>query len=221
MARVKICGITRREDAELAIELGADALGFVFEPSSPRYVGDNNDILRFVGTVAPYTYCVAVYSKVDRLYPGFQAVQFEHEGDATTMETVLPAGLLTLRFDPGTPADMAVEAARVHLRNRRTFPVRGIVIEPFHPDLKGGAGIQLDLNFATVFSARCPVSVILAGGLNPDNVAEAVRMVRPYSVDVSSGIEEKPGIKSPLMMRDFIQAVREARLQPNIEPAAR
>lgn len=216
MARVKICGLTRREDAELAIELGADALGFVFEPSSPRYVGDNPDIVRFVGGVPPYVFCVAVYGRVDKLHPGFQAVQFEQEGDAGQDGSVLPSGILTLRFEPGTNPDMAVDAARTHLRNRKTFPLRGVLIEAHHPEQFGGTGQRLDLDFATIFAARCPVNVILAGGLTPDNVSEAVRMVRPYAVDVSSGIEEKPGIKSPIMMRDFIQAVREANLAPNL-----
>lgn len=216
MARVKICGLTRREDAELAIELGADALGFVFEPSSPRYVGDNPDIVRFVGGVPPYIFCVAVYGAVNQLYPGFQAVQFEQEGEAANTDAPLPSGILTLRFEPGTNADMAVDAARVHLRNRKTFPLRGVLIEAYHPDQMGGTGRRLDLDFATIFAARCPTPVILAGGLTPDNVAEAIRSVRPYAVDVSSGIEERPGIKSPIMMRDFIQAAREARLAPNL-----
>lgn len=215
MSRVKICGITRREDAELALELGADALGFVFEPSSPRYVGDNLEILRFVGSATPYAFCVAVYGSVDKLHPGFQAVQFEQEGEAARAGGVLPAGILTLRFEPGTHADMAVEAARVHLRNRRVFPLRSILIEAFHPEMKGGTGLPLDWDFATLFVAKCPVPVILAGGLNPDNVVDAIRMVRPYAVDVSSGVEERPGIKSPLMMKDFIQAAKEANVSLN------
>lgn len=210
MSRVKICGLTRREDAELAVGLGADALGFVFEPTSPRYVGDNTDIIRFVGSTTPYTFCVAVYGSVGTLYPGFQAVQFEQEGDAARAGGVLPAGILTLRFTEETQADMAVEAAKVHLRNRRTFPIRGILIEAHHPQQHGGTGVKLDWDFATIFTAKCPVPVMLAGGLTPDNVAEAIQMVHPHAVDVSSGIEEKPGIKSPIMMRDFIQAVRGA-----------
>lgn len=192
------------------MELGADALGFVFEPSSPRYVGDKSDILRFVASAPPYAFCVAVYGSVTALYPGFQAVQFEQEGEAARAGGVLPAGILTLRFTEGTLADMAIEAAKTHLRNRRTFPIRGILIEAHHPEQRGGTGVRLDLDFATLFTAKCPVPVTLAGGLNPSNVAEAIQMVRPYSVDVSSGIEEKPGVKSAIMMRDFIQAARGA-----------
>jgi len=210
VSKIKICGLTRREDAELALGLGADAVGFVFEPSSPRYVGDNPDILRFVSSVAPYSFCVAVYGAVNKLYPGFQAVQFEQEGDAVNAPAPLPAGILTLRFSPGTSPVDAVEATRVHLRNRKTFPIRGVHIEAFHPDQMGGTGLQLDLDFATIFTARCPALVTLSGGLNPDNVARAIQAVRPYAVDVSSGIEESPGIKSPIMLRDFIQAARGA-----------
>ena len=210
MTRIKICGITRREDAELALGLGADAVGFVFEPSSPRYVGDNADILRFVSSVAPYSFCVAVYGAVNKLYPGFQAVQFEQEGEGVNAPGPLPAAILTLRFTPDTHVDNAVEAARVHLRNRKTFPIRGIHIEAYHPEQKGGTGQALDLDFATTFVAKCPALVTLSGGLNPDNVARVIQLVHPYAVDVSSGLEEKPGIKSPIMVRDFIQAARGA-----------
>jgi len=208
VSKVKICGLTRREDAETAWALGADALGFVFEPSSPRYVGDNLEILRFVASAAPYTFCVAVYGVVNKLYPGFQAVQFEQEGDAVNETGPLPPGILTLRFGPDTSPDHAVDAAKVHLRNRKTFPLRGILIEAHHPEQFGGTGQKLDWDFATIFSAKCPSLVTLAGGLTPDNVAEAVRLVNPYSVDVSSGVEESPGIKSAIMMRDFIQAAK-------------
>jgi phosphoribosylanthranilate isomerase len=207
---VKICGLTNRDDAEMALGLGADAVGFVFEPSSPRYVGDNSDIIRFVGSVAPYSFCIAVYGSVNKIYPGFQAVQFEQEGDAVNATGPLPAGILTLRFTPDTTVDNAVEAAKVHLRNRKTFPIRGIHIEAYHADQMGGTGQQLDLNFATTFVAKCPSLVTLSGGLNPDNVGRAIQLVHPYAVDVSSGIEEKPGVKSPIMMRDFIQAARGA-----------
>jgi phosphoribosylanthranilate isomerase len=210
VTKVKICGLTRREDAEMALGLGADALGFVFEPSSPRYVGDNLDILRFVASAAPYTFCVAVYGSVNNLYSGFQAVQFEQEGDAVNAGGPLPSGILTLRFGPETSPDNAVEAAKVHLRNRKTFPIRGILIEALHPDLRGGTGVKLDLDFATIFTAKCPALVTLAGGLTPNNVADAIQAVHPYSVDVSSGIEEEPGIKSASMMRDFIQAAKGA-----------
>lgn len=210
MTRIKICGLTNRDDAELALGLGADAVGFVFEPTSPRYVGDNSDILRWVSSAAPYAFCVAVYGSVNKLYPGFQAVQFEQEGEAVNEPGVKPAGILTLRFTPDTHVDNAVEAARVHLRNRKTFPVRGIHIEAFHPDQMGGVGAALDLDFATTFVAKCPALVTLSGGLNPNNVARAIQLVHPYSVDVSSGIEEKPGVKSAIMMRDFIQAAKGA-----------
>jgi phosphoribosylanthranilate isomerase len=210
VSRIKICGITRREDAEMALGLGADAVGFVFEPSSPRYVGDNLEILRFATSTAPFNFCVAVYGAVNQLYPGFQAVQFEQEGDAVNISGPLPPGILTLRFGPDTHVDNAIEAAKVHLRNRKTFPIRGVHIEAFHPDQMGGTGQQLDLDFATTFVAKCPALVTLSGGLNPDNVARAIQLVHPYAVDVSSGIEEKPGIKSPIMLRDFIQAAKGA-----------
>lgn len=209
MTKVKICGITRREDAETAIELGADALGFVFEASSARFVGDSPDLLKSVCEFAPFTFFVAVYSTVDKLHRGFQAVQFEHEGDAGNAHMEAPpAGILTLRFQESSTPPMAVEAARTHLRNRKTFPIRGVLIEAFHATMKGGTGIALNWDFAAEFVSRLQRPVILAGGLTPDNVAEAVHRVKPYAVDVSSGVESAPGIKDHAKMRDFIQAAK-------------
>jgi phosphoribosylanthranilate isomerase len=87
-------------------------------------------------------------------------------------------------------------------------PASAILIDSFSPDVYGGTGKRVNLGFAAEIVARSKVPIILAGGLTPDNIAEIVKTVRPFAVDVSSGVEEKPGIKDPFKVRDFIAAVR-------------
>ena len=87
-------------------------------------------------------------------------------------------------------------------------PASAVMLDAYSPDAFGGTGKRVDLSFAAEVVARSNVPIILAGGLDPDNVAEIIKIVKPFAVDVSSGIEEKPGIKDPIKMRDFIQAVR-------------
>jgi len=87
-------------------------------------------------------------------------------------------------------------------------PASAVLIDAYSSEAFGGTGKRVDLSFAAEVVAQSHVPVILAGGLSPDNVAEVIAIVRPFCVDVSSGVEEKPGIKDPIKMRDFIQAVR-------------
>ena len=88
-------------------------------------------------------------------------------------------------------------------------PASAVLLDAYSSEAFGGTGKRVDLNFATEVVARSHVPIILAGGLNPDNVSSVIEIVRPFCVDVASGIESKPGIKDPIKMRDFIQAVRE------------
>ncbi|GMV35765.1 MAG: N-(5'-phosphoribosyl)anthranilate isomerase [Fimbriimonadales bacterium] len=195
MTRVKICGITRLEDALVAIEMGVHALGFVLEPSSPRYVGGRGDLLRAVASLPPFVSTVAVYgvrgggrSDWEEAVSAVQAVEGE------------PAKplLRTLRLE--SEADI----------ERLSDVIRGasaLVLDAFHPTQMGGTGRALDWSLAAKVSAISPVPVILAGGLTPDNVAEAAYVVRPYAVDVSSGVESEPGVKDARKMEAFIRAV--------------
>lgn len=195
MTRVKICGITRLEDALVAIEMGVHALGFVLEPSSPRYVGGRGDLLRAVASLPPFVSTVAVYG-----VRGAGHTDWEQVASAVqAVEGESPKPLLrTLRLQ--SEADI----------ERLSDVIRGataLVLDAFHPAQMGGTGRTVDWSLAAKVSAMSPVPVILAGGLTPDNVAEAAYVVRPYAVDVSSGVESEPGVKDPRKMEAFIRAV--------------
>ena len=203
--RVKICGLTRFEDAELAVQLGADALGFVFWPDSPRAVRPEavRDIVRhlpalpvrvgvFVNAPPDEVAHVAEVAALDvvqlhgdenlgdyeHLVPRF--IKSVHIGDEAALEsaTRLPSAVVPLVDAHGSRCDVA---ARARSRTGRAPPGWRVV------------GLSM-----------------LAGGLTDENVAQAVLQVRPWAVDVSSGVEWTPGIKSPDRMRAFFERVREA-----------
>lgn len=210
-ARVKICGLTRIEDAEAALELGADALGFVFDPTSPRYVGARGAEL--LAALGPYAYCVAVFSVFTSLdAEHVNAVQMsDFEGTGSLLASVglsrLPPIIKTLRVREGDEPGLSAKLLEDWLRHHHIEP-RGVLLDAYHPTLGGGAGMRVDLDFAAAFVEACPRRVVLAGGLTPENVGEAIRRVQPYAVDVSSGVESAPGIKDRAKLRDFIQAAK-------------
>jgi phosphoribosylanthranilate isomerase len=207
--RVKICGITRLEDAELAVELGAAALGFNFYPPSPRYIG-----LREARSI------------IERLPPFVTAVGvFARETDyARVLLIARQARVSALQVD-GFPCSSAPDLQQLAerysiiatLRVTDDFQPESLklvtgsatfLLDASHPTLRGGTGRTFDWNLAR--EAKQYGRIILAGGLTPENVAEAIRTVWPYAVDVASGVESVPGKKDPGKLRDFFAAVREA-----------
>ncbi len=189
--RVKICGITRPEDARFAEQQGADAIGVVVFSGgvSQRAVGDER-AREIFGAVGPFTTTVAVshtkseydLERMIALHP--DAIQISHP--------------FKFREDPG------VKVIRVIGRGE-ALPedCDAIIVDDSH-----GKGRAFDPSFASNAVKRSRVPVILAGGLAPENVGEAIRRVRPYAVDVASGVEVSPGIKNPEKVRAFIDACR-------------
>ena len=199
--RVKICGITRREDAALAVELGADALGFVFWPGSPRAL--TSDLARSIaGTLPRSVTRVGVF--VDPLPDdvawlvesvGLDSVQLHGRESAERFEWIGAAMLKAVRLDTDADIERAAD-----LPDFVTPLVdAGDRMRP------GGSGRLADWRRAARLAARRPI--MLAGGLVPDNVAAAIREVRPWAVDVSSGVERYPGVKDADRMTQFFQAV--------------
>lgn len=212
LTRIKICGITNRADAEAAVEYGADALGFIFVPGTPRYVGHDPDALTIPLHLPPFVTTVAVYrnagdigttSELNRHDRGmlFQTSQFYEYTDP---------------FVP--PRNRWIKASRIKdaesLKEIETFLSKGhpqaLLLDAHHPSKLGGAGVTFNWELAVEARARFDLPLILAGGLTPDNVGEAIRTVRPYAVDVSSGVEAAPGRKDLVKLRAFIEAVRAA-----------
>jgi phosphoribosylanthranilate isomerase len=198
MTRVKICGLTNSADTEAAIEAGADALGFNFERTSPRFVGDRE--LPWLSVLPPFPVKIAVFGRVDRpvprgLFDIIQGVEWDVFPEPS------PKRIHVVRLRPGQkPADVMETVIHASM----------VLIDAFSPKAFGGTGETVDWGLAAEIVRISKLPVMLAGGLTPDNVAAAVRAVKPYAVDVSSGVEERPGIKDALKIRDFIQAARSA-----------
>lgn len=187
MTRIKICGLTRQEDAELAAELGADLLGFIFEPTSPRFVGDPDWSPEWLNRVDVPK--VAVFGVATHEAPSaFDFVQAH-----------------TWQFEPAHRFHV------VRIGSEVEAPIPDcdlILLDAYDRHAHGGTGKTIDWGIAAEFVCNCRKPVLMAGGLTPDNVAAAVEKVRPWGVDVSSGVESSPGIKDPAKLRDFFAAIR-------------
>lgn len=190
--RVKICGLTRPEDVRTAVEAGADAVGLVLAAGSPRTVEDAEPLLAAAGDALK----VAVF----RTYSGTSVEGFDLVQAFTFAKPPPAPHLLAVRDRPEEHA--VLEAA---LTEAAGTPIGRAVLDGAGG---GGQGEPADWARARTFAARGPL--LLAGGLTPDNVATAVRIVRPFGVDVSSGVEIAPDIKDPARIRAFVAAARAA-----------
>lgn len=201
MTKVKICGITNCDDACVAADAGADMIGFIFYPPSPRYV-TAEQARTIVESVPPTLTAVGVFvnetvETVTRIAreSGIQIVQL-HGEESPEMCRQLPWRIVkTFRF---------TEHVRPEIM--RCYPVEALLIEGFHTHFYGGVGAQAD--WQQVATLHTYGRLILAGGLTPENVQEAIRVVRPYAVDVGSGVEAAPGKKDWQKIRTFISRAR-------------
>ncbi|MCO6059456.1 phosphoribosylanthranilate isomerase [Pseudomonas sp. MOB-449] len=200
--RIKICGITRIEDALAAVAAGADAIGLVFYAKSPRAV-TAPQARAIVAALPPFVTSVGLFVDMprDELRQVLAEVPLDllqFHGDETP-EDCSGYGrpyIKALRVRPGD--DVAAAIAR--------YPdASGVLLDTYVPGTPGGTGEAFDWTLVPQDAAR---PVILAGGLTPENVADAVRQVRPYAVDVSGGVEASKGIKDAAKIQAFIQQAR-------------
>ena len=190
MTLVKICGITSLADARQAIDAGADALGFNFFPGSPRYLTDAA-AAAIIEHLPATVLKVGVY--VDEFHPAGMDVAQIHGG-------VEPEGTRFWR---------ALSATTMGLRERiETSRAEAFLIDTPAGEQRGGTGKTFDWSLA----AALPGRIVLAGGLGPDNVAEAIRTVRPWGVDACSRLEREPGKKDYAKVEEFIRQVRSTEL---------
>jgi phosphoribosylanthranilate isomerase len=201
---VKICGITRVEDALAAAHAGAHAIGLVFHPASPRYV--QIDQARAIArSLPPFITVVALFVEPDpqtvhdvlREVP-IQLLQFH--GDETPefcAQFPLPY-IKAVRMAPG--ADL-LQYAAAHRG------AKGLLVDAYSERVYGGSGESFDWR---TLPRTLPLPVVLAGGLTPQNVAEAIRIARPWAVDVSSGVEREKGVKDADKIAAFIRGARDA-----------
>ncbi len=205
MTRVKICGITRLEDARLAIELGADGLGFNFYPPSPRYVAPAaaREILR---QLPPLVMPVGVFADET---DGARVAAVAREAGVAALQIhgprfpALSSGLEGFWIIRAVAVRDSFKPEELKSLNASTF-----LLDSFDATLRGGTGKSFDWKLAR--DAARFGRIILAGGLTPENVTEAVREARPFAVDVASGVESAPGKKDPSKLRAFFAAVAEA-----------
>jgi phosphoribosylanthranilate isomerase len=203
--RIKICGITNREDALAAVDAGADALGFVFVEPSPRWISPDV-AASIIRDLPPLISKVGVFVNAP---PSF------------VTQAVVTAGLDVLQFHGeespeycrGFPSLPKIKAFRIQgpetLPALRSYATAAWLLDSYDPRQRGGTGRAMNWDLA-VEARGMGRPIILAGGLTPANVAEAVRRVRPYAVDVSSGVETTPGRKDGEKLRQFVAWAREA-----------
>lgn len=199
MTAIKICGITRQDDADAAVALGVDALGFILWEHSPRHV-DFGQAARIVETVPRGIATVAVFVNpsdhdlIDAERAGFQVAQVHKSAPGFQSQTMRI--MRAVHLAP-TGSGIAPEVPEGET----------ILLDAHDPVLHGGTGRTVDWARAKAIAATR--RIFLAGGLTPDNVSEAIRTVRPFGVDVASGVEASPGLKDLARLSAFVQAVKE------------
>jgi phosphoribosylanthranilate isomerase len=200
--KVKICGITNAPDALAAVEAGADALGFMFYEPSPRHVSIPQ-VAGIIKELPPFIIKVGV---------------FVDAPEDLVMRAISDCGLNLLQFHGNEPPEyctqfgvMSMKAFRIRdagsLTALQEYPTDAWLLDAFVADKLGGTGEKFNWDLA-IEAKKLGRPIFLAGGLTPSNVAEAVRTVQPYAVDVSSGVEATPGRKDHAKVREFIQAAK-------------
>jgi phosphoribosylanthranilate isomerase len=201
--RIKVCGITNLDDALLAVDAGVDALGFVFYGQSPRYI-DPESARAIVQELPPLVTAVGV---------------FVNEKIDTVRQIAMHCSLGLLQFHGdespeycGWYSQRVLKAFRVKdiasIEVMKKYKVHGYLLDSYSDDAFGGTGRPFDWSLARKLASVRPL--VLAGGLAPENVGQAVEAVTPYAVDVSSGVESRPGSKDAGKIRRFVEAVYRA-----------
>lgn len=199
---VKICGITHLEDAQLALELGAHAIGFIFYPPSPRFIS-----FQAAGEIArqlpPYLVRVGV---------------FVQAGAEEINQAVETTGLDRIQLHGGEPYELMAQLSRSAYRAFRpssdsemeaikNVPDETLMLDGFDPQQFGGTGKKVNTEWAADLARH--KKIILAGGLNPETIGPAIKQIQPQAVDISSGVESAPGIKDPKKMKQLFEALKD------------
>jgi phosphoribosylanthranilate isomerase len=204
--RVKICGITNWEDARLSIDLGASALGFNFYPPSPRAISPA-DAWSIIRRLPPFVDAVGVFVNWPPLVVAALA-RAVRLGSVQLHGAELPAEVTELRRKLRVIKAIQVKRGFRTASLSRFRAADAILLDGFTPGLHGGTGRTLDWKLAR--GARRYGRIILAGGLTPENIAEAIQVAQPYAVDVASGVESRPGRKDPAKLRALFKAIESA-----------
>ena len=201
--RVKFCGITEREDALGAVNLGADALGFIFAPSPRRILPEK--ARRIINALPPLVKTVGVFvnEKVALIrehinYCGLDLVQLHGDESPEICRELLPFTIKAFRIK---------DESSLQTIGDYHASVRALLLDTYCEDKAGGTGKVFDWQLAVKIK-ETGIPVILSGGLGPSNIEAAIRVVKPYAVDVNSGVEERPGKKSYRMMKELMENIQ-------------
>lgn len=219
MTKIKICGITTPKDALAAIDAGADMLGFNFYPKSPRYL--TPDACREITAVSrkdfPQITLVGVFvntpvSDIRSILETAQLHLAQLHGDETPemLAELQPHAFKAIRLKSDARTDFEADkripdAIRFFVSESAHASVPAILVDAAVKGVYGGSGVVADWSAAAQLARRVPL--LLAGGLTPENVSEAIKQVQPWGVDVASGVEASPGVKDPAKMRKFVEQV--------------
>ena len=202
--KVKVCGTTSLKDALFAVESGADALGFIFYKKSPRCISQK-EVKDIVAQLPPFVATVGVFvneasDKVNRIAEQCRLTAVQLHGDES------PAFCRRIKR-------RVIKVFRVldadSFKGISNYDVSGFLLDSYNDESRGGTGKAFDWNLALRAKKQGPI--ILAGGLNPYNVYTAIHRVKPYGVDVCSGVEKSPGVKDFIKIDEFIKSVRKFR----------
>jgi phosphoribosylanthranilate isomerase len=201
MVRIKICGITNIEDALLAVDLGTNALGFIFYKESKRYI-EPDSALGIISNLPPFVTTVGIFVNQDldeiiniRDKVGFDIFQLHGDESPSFCKQLGKNVIKTIRIEDNlNPKEIA------------PYPVHAILFDSYSTKDFGGTGESFSWQILKDFDRS--KTIILSGGLTPENVTQAIQIVNPYAVDVSSGVEDYPGKKNPEKLRRFIKAVK-------------
>ncbi|MBU0734481.1 MAG: phosphoribosylanthranilate isomerase [Proteobacteria bacterium] len=203
MVRVKICGITNYQDADMAVQLGADALGFVFAPS-PRRISPEK-AREIICAIPPFVQTVGVFvnerpDTVRRIirFCGLDLIQFHGDESPEVCGEFMPHAIKAFRVREGSVLESIIPYYG---------KTKAVLFDTYSGERRGGTGKTFDWDLA-VMGKRVGIPIILSGGLTPANIESAVLTVNPFAVDVNSGIEERPGKKDHLLMEELMEKIQ-------------
>jgi len=207
MVKVKICGITNYEDASIAVKLGADALGFIFA-QSPRQVTPE-EARDIICAIPPFVKTVGVFVNEDPAtikkiiqFCGLDLVQLHGDESPDLCHELMPHTIKAFQLKD----ESSLSVIEPYLGR-----IRALLFDTYSEEKRGGTGQTFDWELA-VRGKELGVPIILAGGLTPSNIQQAISTVRPFAVDVNSGVEERPAKKSPLLMRRLMETIKAMKL---------
>lgn len=212
--RIKICGLTREQDVQFVVAAGADAIGFVFYPHSPRYISPKQ-AGQLIAAVPPFVTTVGLFVNADSKQVAETLAQaplslLQFHGDESMQQCVTIANYVkrpfirAMRIGTETAAADLIECAQSYRASSHLYV--GLLLDTLAAGY-GGSGKVFDWS---LIPKELAPQVVLSGGLSVHNVADAVRRVRPFAVDISSGVEQHKGVKDAAKIHAFIQAVRQA-----------